>query len=1047
MKCPKCQTNNPDDSKFCKECATPLPFSERPRISGTRTLETGPYELARGATFAGRYEIIEELGSGGMGKIYRAYDKKIEGEVALKVVRPEIAAEKKTVERFRNELKLAREISHRSVCRMYDLNEERGTYYITMEYVRGEDLKSFIKRAKIISTGTAVSIARQVAEGLREAHSLGVVHRDLKPGNIMIDREGNAKIMDFGIARAMRERGITRAGAIIGTPEYMSPEQVEGKEADQRADIYALGIILFEMVTGRAPFEGDTPLAVAHKQRYEPAPIPKKLVPQIPESLNRLILRCLEKDKDKRFQTADELLADLAAVEESLPTAERITPRRKTTTPREITVKLQPRRLVIPAVIIFILAIAAIFLWRFVLRKEVTASPSVKPTLAVLYLKNNSGDSTLDNWKENLPILLTAGLSQSRYLRVLDDPTVYGILKKLNLLSSERYTPEELRNIAAEGGATHVISGNYFTAGGKFIVNLSLIDAKTGTVLKPLEEEAPDKDGIYNSIDSLAKKIKSALNIPEQPIDEAVYKMVGEVYTRNPRALQYYIEAVRLDQNFEYNKAIKSLEKAVELDSEFAMAYRMLGDNYDHLGDYFKKYQYLTKAYQLKDKLPEKDRLVVEGSLYLLREETIPKAMDVLKKAVAKYPDDFLARYSLVDALSWGDIDLMIKELETLIYGQNQTKSKAAYSRLAGAYYAKGDYIKARECYETMANANPSDPDNHKELGWLFMLEKKFDTALAEFEKAVSLAPDDPYFKRVLARFYYLEDELEKSREILEGIRKVYKDDVDLDREFAALEMFEGKFREALSLEEENEKKEKDRGRTPLSMDSVLQFWGRVNLQTGHPIKALEKFREALEYVKKEEDRVQDIGFTNLAHSRRTCMIYQICALCDTGKVQEAEILGKEFERLVPSHQKRTAKKCFCYDTEFLEGRIALAKKNIPEAIRKLELGWQALRGGELNWTMRFILDTLADAYQLGGRLDKAAETYARIHELRTDSTDWGAVYARSYYKLGKIYEQMGKKPEAREEYRKFLDLWKNADPGLPEVSDAKTRLANLSVS
>ncbi len=1044
MKCPKCQTNNPDDSKFCKECATPLPFSERPQVSGTRTLETTPYELARGATFAGRYEIIEELGSGGMGKIYRAYDKKIEGEVALKVIRPEIAAEKKTVERFRNELKLAREISHRSVCRMYDLNEERGTYYITMEYVRGEDLKSFIKRAKIISTGTAVSIARQVAEGLREAHSLGVVHRDLKPGNIMIDREGNAKIMDFGIARAMRERGITRAGAIIGTPEYMSPEQVEGKEADQRADIYALGIILFEMVTGRAPFEGDTPLAVAHKQRYEPAPIPKKLVPQIPESLNRLILRCLEKEKTERYQSADELLADLAAVEESLPTAERITPRRKTTTPREITVKFQPRRLVIPAVIIFVLAIAAIFLWRSVLRKEVTASPSVKPTLAVLYLKNNSGDSTLDNWKENLPILLTAGLSQSRYLRVLDDPTVYGILKKLNLLSSERYTPEELRNIAAEGGATHVISGNYFTAGGKFIVNLSLIDAKTGTVLKPLEEEAPDKDGIYNSIDSLAKKIKSALNIPEQPIDEAVYKMVGEVYTRNPRALQYYIEAVRLDQNFEYNKAIKSLEKAVELDSEFAMAYRMLGDNYDHLGDYFKKYQYLTKAYQLKDKLPEKDRLVVEGSLYLLREETIPKAMDVLKKAVAKYPDDFLARYSLVDALSWGDIDLMIKELETLIYGQNQTKSKAAYSRLAGAYYAKGDYIKARECYETMANANPSDPDNHKELGWLFMLEKKFDTALAEFEKAVSLAPDDPYFKRVLARFYYLEDELEKSREILEGIRKVYKDDVDLDREFAALEMFEGKFREALSLEEENEKKEKDRGRTPLSMDSVLQFWGRVNLQTGHPIKALEKFREALEYVKKEEDRVQDIGFTNLAHSRRTCMIYQICALCDTGKVQEAEILGKEFERLVPSHQKRTAKKCFCYDTEFLEGRIALAKKNIPEAIRKLELGWQALRGGELNWTMRFILDTLADAYQLGGRLDKAAETYARIHELRTDSTDWGAVYARSYYKLGKVYEQMGKKAEAREKYQKFLDLWKNADPGLPEVEDAKKRMLTL---
>jgi len=218
-----------------------------------------------------------------------------------------------------------------------------------MEYVRGEDLKSFIKRSKILSTGTAVSITRQVAEGLSEAHKLGIVHRDLKPGNVMIDKEGQAKIMDFGIARAMREKGITGEGAIIGTPEYMSPEQFEGKEADQRADLYALGVILFEMVTGRVPFEGDTPFSIANKQKSELPPIPKKLAPQIPENLNKLILHCLEKDKTKRYQTAEELLEDLATVEESLPTAERIVPKRKTITRREVTIKFTPKKIFIPA--------------------------------------------------------------------------------------------------------------------------------------------------------------------------------------------------------------------------------------------------------------------------------------------------------------------------------------------------------------------------------------------------------------------------------------------------------------------------------------------------------------------------------------------------------------------------------------------------------------------------------------------------------------------------------------------------------------------------
>jgi serine/threonine protein kinase len=323
VKCPKCHSDNTDTARFCGNCATPLSTSKE--IPVTTTLETPTAELNRGTTFAFRYEIIEELGKGGMGKVYRVEDKKIKEEVALKLINPEIASDKKTIERFTNELKMARKIAHRNVCRMFDLGEEKGMHYITMEYVRGEDLKSMIRMTGQLGLGTTINIAKQVCEGLTEAHRLGIIHRDLKPQNIMIDKEGNARIMDFGIARSLEAKSITVAGVIIGTPEYMSPEQVEGKEVDCRSDIYSLGVILYEMVTGQLPFEGDTPLSIAMKHKSEAPPNPKWQNAQIPDRLSEVILRCMKKDREKRYKNSEELLSELSKIEEARPEAIKIT--------------------------------------------------------------------------------------------------------------------------------------------------------------------------------------------------------------------------------------------------------------------------------------------------------------------------------------------------------------------------------------------------------------------------------------------------------------------------------------------------------------------------------------------------------------------------------------------------------------------------------------------------------------------------------------------------------------------------------------------------
>jgi len=326
-----------------------------------------PELFVRGTVIADRYEIIESLGRGGMGQVYRVYDKKIEGEVALKIIKPEISSSKKTIERFRNELKLAREISHRNICRMYDLNEEDGIYFITMEYVPGENLKSFIQRSGLLSIGKTINIAKQICDGLAEAHRQRVIHRDLKSSNIMIDKQGNTRIMDFGIARSLGTNDITDMGLRIGTPEYMSPEQVDAKETDHRSDIYSFGIVLYEMLTGRLPFEGATSSIIVARHKREKPKNPKTLNTQIPDTLNRLVLKCLEKTPELRYLNVEEILHELGDIEDGITTIEKEVPKRKPITAKEITVSLSLKKTLIPIFVIVAL-IVVIFLSLYLIK-------------------------------------------------------------------------------------------------------------------------------------------------------------------------------------------------------------------------------------------------------------------------------------------------------------------------------------------------------------------------------------------------------------------------------------------------------------------------------------------------------------------------------------------------------------------------------------------------------------------------------------------------------------------------------------------------------
>jgi len=700
-KCPKCQFENPDDTIYCGKCGTQFPSPEDAEV--TETMETPKEELTTGSTFADRYQIIEELGKGGMGRVYKVLDKEVNAKVALKLIKPEIASDKKTIERFRNELKVARDIAHKNVCRMYHLGKEEGAYYITMEYVSGEDLKSFIRRSGLISVGKAISIANQVCEGLLEAHRLGVVHRDLKPQNIMIDKDGNARIMDFGIARSLRAKGITGSGVMIGTPEYMSPEQVEGKEADQRADIYSLGVILYEMVTGRVPFEGDTPFSIGVKQKSEIPRPPKEIKEQIPEDLNRVILKCMEKEKENRYQSVGELHSELMNLEKGIPTTERIVPERKPLTSREITVTLGLKKLLVPALVFIGIVIVGVIIWQLLPKKEVIPSPSepVKPTIAVLPFEDLSSGRDQEALADGIPETLINALSSLEGLYVSARTSSFSFKGK----------QQDIREIGQKLGVEALLEGSVQVAGNKLRILVRLVNIEDGF---PIWSENYNKtaDDVFVIQDDIARSVVKALKIKLLGEEEQIVKS----YTDNREAYNLYLRGrffweKRGTKDLE--KAIEYFEKAIEKDPSYALAYAGLADSYFVLGD--------------NQDIPAK--------------EAYPKAKTAAMKALEIDEGLAEAHVTLAGILEWEhNFKEAVREYQIAL----ELKPGYATAHHWYAFYLSffGRYDKAIEEIWKARELDPLSPRINVNVGLILYYARQYDRALEELKKSIELFPD-----------------------------------------------------------------------------------------------------------------------------------------------------------------------------------------------------------------------------------------------------------------------------------------------------------------
>ncbi len=899
-----------------------------------------------GTVLGGRYEIQKLLGMGGMGAVYKARDLEVDRTVGLKVIRPDLAGNPAILARFKQELVLARQVTHRNIIRIYDLNEADGVKFITMEYIEGEDLRTILTREGKLPPKEAVNIMRQSCSGLQAAHHEGVIHRDLKPSNIMRDGSGRVVIMDFGLAKTVQGDGMTQTGMMIGTMEYMSPEQAMGSELDPRSDLFTMGLIFYELLTGNIPFRAESAIASLVKRTQERAIPLSDVDPSIPPALSLIAAKCLERDPKARYSSVQELIDDLdifegkrsrssstgsAALGASVYAAPAVgsgtTP---ISVPGAATGKVFPLKWVVIGVAGIVLAAGAGVVLKSKLGGGVGGqqmSQAAALSLAIVPFYNASVDPSLNWLASSLSETLSTDIGQSQRVRLVSPSRLQQVLRDLHISPQSQLDLSTLKRIAEFTNADTVVYGQYQKFGDQIRINATIYDLKHDRNFE-LKTDVPSEKDLLGGLDNLAGQVRA--NLSSDPnVQRDLQGHSQYVLTKSVPALKDYDEGLQLSRSGKEQDAAKKFEESIGEDANFAMAYSRLAQSYHSLGFDDKAEQASRRAVTLSENLPAQQKYLVEANHAVIMNDTA-KAIAAYEKLTRGNPDDADAQLAL-----------------------------------AGLYEQVSNYDEARKRLARVRAADSKNLDAVLASGRVEVSAGNSQAGLEFLNSAYSLATQ------------FGNDEAKASVEQQMGLAYLSLNKLDeaLKNFTAALEI-----RKKLGLAK--------------GVASSLNMIATVQNRLGNSSEALSNYKESLASYQRIGDKhdtavlLMNLGSYYADHAK-----YEDALKSTTDALTLFRDLGDE------------ARQALCLNNL---GSIRSYMGNFQDALTYFQQAYQIREKLKLTDDMAESLHNLAEANVDLGQYDKAVDQYLKALEIRRNSGDQNGVAINSS-SLGALFTEQGK--------------------------------------
>ena len=994
------------------------------------------------------YDVAEEISRGGMGIVYRATDVRLQRDVALKVLPGDLMHDADRRRRFIQEAQAASALEHPNIAVIHDVDEADGLTFIAMELIRGEKLSDEIARHRITPART-LAIAIDIASGLARAHERGIVHRDLKPANVMITADGNAKIIDFGIAKlleaeaaganaATMTRDDTAAGLVLGTRAYMSPEQTRGDRVDHRTDIFSFGVLLHEMISGQQPFTAPSDIETASAILHQPAPrlasLGPAVAPDAAAEIQRIVDKCLAKEPGDRYQGMRDAIVDLRGALRRIES----TTGTQAAPPRPVS----RRALVGGALAAVVIAILAV-LWVNARRSNGSDTPATagrgKPSVAVLYFDNASNTPDLEWMRTGITEMVVTDLSQSQDIEVVATEQIFDVLESLKRSEERVLTPEVVRAVAERTGVTNVIVGSYIKAGNTIRINVRLQEALSGRIISSERVEGGSEQHLFAMVDDLSRRLRAHFTTlrggslgnmgPRAPsaAADASDRGIVDVTTNSIDAYRHYAEGVRLHDRSREVEAAAMFEKAVAIDPAFAMAHAKLAVVHGNLGNLAERDRFAKLALQYSDRLTQSERYYIEGYAYSNSPRTLPRAMAAYEQCLEVDPAHYSCRHNL--ALRLQQLERREdaqRHYEELIRRGDSTP--VLYSNLSLVYVSSGQPQRAVRLLDEYVRANPESAAGHEAHGFALMLNGELEAAVTSLKRAATFDPNDPSTRSMLAEAYVLREQWDAARKVaaeLEGSPVPTSKWLGALAQHA-LALYRGDSAEALRAAE--------RAVRAYAAPGQRSAAGRRNAAV--VLIARRQFSGALAQAERAIAEARDTP------AESALQLLRIQILAQMGSIEAAKTAAADLEAspppvATPGHDRRVLQ---------AKAMVALAEGRGVDAVAALERASlslpprSAVPGGSSHHTpIRF---RLGEAYTAARRPQDAARAYQQIIDSQYERWAWPVEYVRSFYLLGQVQEQLGNRTAARDAYARFVKYWKDGDLDREWVANAIKKLS-----